>query len=125
MSLKKTIEKLKEEIKYYEKKLESSNKDDSKAKRYDELEAKNKFLNDTIETMNKNIEDLRAQKEKAINEFNSELDRLECALGQAKCELAEIACDKDELDSKYKRYIEKLKGKLIKMGFKFKSKKKK
>ena len=120
---KKTIEKLKEEIRYYEKQIESMNKDNSKAKKFDELEAKNKFLNDTIESMNKNIEELKKQKQKAEEDFKLEITRVETELGQTKCELANTVYDKEATETKYKKYIDKLKNKLSTMGFKFKPKK--
>ena len=43
-----TIERLKEEIKYYKNIVEILKKDNIKVKRYDELEEKNKILNDKI-----------------------------------------------------------------------------
>ena len=122
---KKQIEKLKEEIKYYEKQLESNTKDNSKVKKYDELEAKNKFLNETIETMTKNIEELKNLKLKAEEDFKNEMTRVETELGQAKCELATSVYEKELVETKYKRYIDKLKTKLESMGFKFKQKKSK
>ena len=121
---KKTIEKLKEEIKYYEKQIENSNKDNTKAKQYDELEAKNKYLNETIESMEKNIEELKNQKQKAEIDFKEELEKIEIELSKTKCELADANYEKEKLDKKYKRYIDKLKDKLSSLGFTFQSKKK-
>ena len=122
---KKTIEKLKEEIKYYEKQLENNSKDNSKLKKFDELEAKNTFLNNTIETMKKNIEELKAQKQKAEEDFNLEMARVETELGQTKCELATTVYEKELLATKYKKYIDKLKERMSALGFKFKPKKQK
>ena len=120
---KKQIEKLKEEIKYYEKQLENKEIDNSKLKKYDELEAKNKFLNETIETMTKNIEELKKQKKKAEEDFKNEMNKVETELGQTKCELATTVYEKELNATKYKRYIDKLKARLESLGFKFKTKK--
>ena len=120
---KKTIEKLKEENRYYEKQIENMKKDNSKAKKFDELEAKNKFLNDTIESMNKNIKELKFQKQKAEEDFKIEIAKVEDLLNQAKCELADTVYYKEVTEKKYKNYIDKLKNKLSAMGFKFRPKK--
>ena len=74
--------------------------------------------------MKKNIEELKKQKVKAEEDFKVELERIEIELTQTKCELATAAYEKDMLDKKYKKYIDKLKDKLNSMGFTFKSKKK-
>ena len=74
--------------------------------------------------MKKNIEELKKQKLKAEEDFKVELDRIEIELTQTKCELAAAVYEKEVLDKKYKKYIDKLKDKLNSMGFTFKSKKK-
>ena len=50
------VQKLKEENEFYEKQIENLKKESAKAKKYDELEAKYKYSEDTIETMKKNIQ---------------------------------------------------------------------
>ena len=121
---KKIIEQLREEIKYYEKQIEELKQNEAKAKKAGELEAKNNYLNDTIETMNKNIEELKAQKKKSEDDYKEEIDRLESSLGQIKAQLATTVYEKESMGAKYRRYIEKLKKKLISLGFKFKDNKK-
>ena len=101
------------------------NKDSAKAKKYDELEAKNTFLNDTIESMKKNIEELKNQKQKAEDDFKEEMTKVENELGQTKCEFANTVYSKELEIAKYKKYIDKLKSKLSSMGFQFKPKKQK
>ena len=118
----KTIEKLKEENKYYEKQIEELKQNDSKAKKAEELEAKNTYLNDTIETMKKNIEELKNQKKKSEEDFKQEIKRIESDLGQIKLQLATTAYEKEMQATKYRRYIEKLKNKLISFGVKFREK---
>ena len=119
---KKTIEKLKEENKYYEKQIEELKKGEALAKKAIELEAKNKYYVDTIETYKKNAQDLRDQKKKSEEDFKEEIIRIEKKLGEIKLELANTAYEKDMLCAKYRRYIEKLKAKLISLVFKFKEK---
>ena len=118
----KTIEKLKEEIKYYEKQIEEYKQGEILAKKAQELEAKNKYLNDTIETMKKNIEELKNQKKKSEDDFKEEITRIEKNLGNIKLQLATAVYDKEMLGTKYRRYIDKLKNKLISLGFKFREK---
>ncbi len=119
---KKTIEKLKEEIKYYEQQVEELKKDKIKAKRVDELEAKNNFLNNTIEIMKKNIEELKTQKKKVEDDLKAEIIRLQNNLGQIKLELATTVYEKGMQLARYRRYSDKLKDKLISLGYKFKEK---
>ena len=119
---KKTIEKLKEEIKYYEKQIEQLKQNESKAKKAEELEAKNIYLNDTIETMKKNIEELKNQKKKIEDDYKEEIARINNNLGDIKLLLANTVYEKEMLGTKYRRYIDKLKNKLISLGFKFKEK---
>ena len=119
---KKTIEKLKEEIQYYEKQIDTLKECEKKSKKADELEAKNAFLNNTIETMKKNIEDLRNQKKKAEDDFKEEISRVQDDLRKIKLELANFVYEKEMIGTKYRRYIEKLKKKLISLGYKFKEK---
>jgi len=116
---------IQEEINYYKKKMEESNTDDSKVKKFDELEAKNKFLSDNMKAMETNIEELKAQKKKAEEDFKEEMNKVESELGQMKCQFADQAYEYELKLAKLKKYIDKLKGKLTKMGFKFKSKKEK
>ena len=120
---KKTITKLKEEIAYYEKQIETLKKDSTKAKKYDELEAKNKYNENTIETMTNNINELKQQKKKAQEDFDKELEKVNLELTEVKCELAKANFDKDLATTKMQRYINKLKSKMSALGFKFKSKK--
>ena len=119
---KKTIEKLKEEIKYYEKQIEELKQGEILAKKAQELEAKNTYLNDTIESMKKNIEELKNQKKKSEDDFKEEIIRIEKNLGETKLQLATAVYEKEMLGTKYRRYIDKLKNKLISLGFKFKEK---
>ena len=51
-----------------------------------------------------------------------ELEKIEAELGQTKCELASIAYERDEVITKYKKYINRLKEKLNSMGLRFQSK---
>lgn len=120
---KKEIEKLKEEIKYLEKQIENYKQNDSKAKKVDELEAKNKYMDDTIKTMEKNIEDLKNQKKKLEEDFKEEIAKTDEKLRAIKFDLANCVYEKELLSTKYRRYIEKLKNKLISLGYKFKEKK--
>ena len=98
---KETIEKLKKEINNYKKKMEESN--------------------DSMETMKKNIEELKAQKKKAEDEMN----KVESEMGQMRCQVADQFYDYELRLAKSKIYIDKLKAKLTKMGYKFKPKKEK
>ncbi len=116
---KKTIEKLKEEIKDYEKQIDQFNQGEALAKKALELEAKNKYLYDTIESMTKNTEELKKQKKKAEDDFKEEISRIESNLGQIKLELATAVYEKEMLGTKYRRYIDKLKAKLSSLGYKF------
>ena len=113
---KKTIEKLNEEIKYYEKQM-------VKAKKNEELEAKLKFCEDTIETMKNHNNELKEQKKKAQDDFEKELEKVNLELNVTKCELAKVNFDKDLIATESQRYINKLKNKMISLGFKFKTKK--
>ena len=117
---KKVIEKLKEVINYYKKKMEE---DDSKVKLFKEVEVKNKFLSDSMKALEKNIEELKAQKKKAEEEFREEMNKVESELGQMKCQYVDQAYEYELIIAKLKKYIDKLKSKLIKMGITFKSKK--
>ena len=117
-----SIEKLKEEIKYYEQQIEELKKDKIKAKRADELEAKNNFLNNTIEIMKKNIEELKTQKRKVEDDLKAEIIKVQNNLGQIKLELATSVYEKDMQLIRYRRYTDKLKDKLISLGYKFKEK---
>ena len=119
----KMVEKLKEENEYYEKQIETLKKDNAKAKKFDELEAKLKYNEDTIQTMQKNIDELKEQKKKEKNDFESELEKVNVELSLVKCELAKANFDKDMIANKSKKYIDKLKSKMIALGFKFKTKK--
>ena len=120
---KKAIIKLKEENAYYEKQLEELKKDNTKAKKYDELEAKLKYYEDTIETMKNNINELKEQKKKQKDDFDSEIEKVNLELSGVKCELAKVNFEKDMANTKMQRYINKLKTKMSALGFKFKTKK--
>ena len=120
---KKTIRKLREENEYYEKQIDTLKKDNAKAKKYDELEAKNKYNENTIETMTNNINELKQQKKKAQEDFDKELEKVNLELTSVKCELAKANFDKDLVATNMQRYINKLKSKMVALGFKFKNKK--
>ena len=120
---KKLVKKLREENEFYEKQIESLKKDNAKSKKYDELEAKFKYNEDTIETMKNNINELKEQKKKAQDDFEKELEKVNLELSAAKCEVAKINFDKDLIATQSQRYINKLKNKMISLGFKFKTKK--
>ena len=120
---KKMVIKLQEENTYYEKQIEVLKKDSAKAKKYDELEAKNKYNENTIETMKNNINELKEQKKKAQDDFDHELERVNLELSGVKCELAKVTFDKDVAVAQMQKYINKLKSKMSAFGFKFKSKK--
>ena len=120
---KKTIRKLREENEYYEKQIDTLKKDSAKAKKYDELEAKNKYNENTIETMTNNINELKQQKKKAQEDFDKELEKVNLELTSVKCELAKANFDKDLVATNMQRYINKLKSKMVALGFKFKNKK--
>ena len=74
--------------------------------------------------MKTNIEDLKRQKEKVENDFKEEITKVETQLTHIKCELATVSYEKELQNTKYKKYIEKLKGKLSSMGFTFQQTKK-
>ena len=114
-----TIEKLKEEIKYYERQITDLT---NRAKKSTEFEAKNIYLNETVETLKKNIEEINNAKKRAEDDFHSQIDSLEIELAKKKTELATIIYDNDKTMVKYKNYVKKLEGKLIGLGFKFKNK---
>ena len=120
---KKMVQRLKEENAYYEKQIENLKKDTSKAKKYDELIAKLKYNEDTIETMKNNIDELNQQKKKAQDDFDKEIEKANLELSAVKCELASANYEKDQVANKMQRYINKLKSKMADLGFKFKSKK--
>ena len=83
---KKLIKSLKDENKYLEKEVQ---KKEAKAKKAEELEAKNNFLNGTIERMKKTEEELKNQKKKFEDDFKKEIERYETNLGQIKVEFQE------------------------------------
>ena len=117
---KKLIESLKNENKYLEKNIKEK---ETKAKKAEEYVAKNNFLNSTIERMKKNEEELKNQKKKLEDDYKEEIKKYENNLGQIKLELATTTYEKEMTITKYKRYTDKLKNKLISLGFKFKEKK--
>ena len=117
---KKLIKTLKDENKYLEKEVQ---KKEAKAKKAEELEAKNTFLNGTIERMKKTEEELKNQKKKFEDDFKKEIERYETNLGQIKVELATSVYEKEMMGTRYRNYIDKLKNKLVSLGFKFKEKK--
>ena len=108
---------MKNENKYLEKNIKEK---ETKAKKAEEYVAKNNFLNNTIERMKKNEEELKNQKKKVENDFKEEIKKIENKLGQIKLELATTTYEKEMTITKYKRYTDKLKNKLISLGFKFK-----
>ena len=116
----KLIKTLKDENKYLENELQ---KKEAKAKKAEEFEAKNNFLNNTIERMKKNEEELKNQKKKIEDDYKEEIKKYEDNLGQIKFQLATTTFDKENNEVKLKRYINKLQNKLASLGFKFKDKK--
>ena len=120
---KRMVQKLKEENTYYEKQIEALKKDSAKAKKCDELEAKLKFSEDTIETMKNNINELKEQKKKAQDDFDQEINSVKLELNKAKCEWANVNYEKDLIKTNMQRYINKLKNKMGALGFNIKSKK--
>ena len=72
--------------------------------------------------MKKNIEELKNQKKKIEDDFKEEISRINNNLGDIKLQLANTVYEKEMLGTKYRRYIDKLKNKLISLGFKFKEK---
>ena len=80
-------------------------------------------MNGTIETMKKNIEELKNQKKKSEDDFKLELNRYDNNMGQIKLQLATTTYEKEMMATKYRRYIDKLKKILISIGYKFKEKK--
>ena len=80
-------------------------------------------MDNTIKTMEKNIEDLKNQKKKLELDYKEELAKTEEKLRALKFDLANCVYEKEMLGTKYRRYIEKLKNKLISLGYKFKEKK--
>ena len=95
---KKLVEKLKEEIKDYESKLESSKVSGGDAGM------------EELKKENKNMEE--------------EIIKVKTELGKTKCDLANTVYEKEMFEAKYKKYVEKLEGKLISLGFKLKHKQK-
>ena len=73
--------------------------------------------------MKKNEEELKNQKKKVEDDFKEEIKRLENNLGQIKVELATSVYEKEMMGTRYRNYIDKLKNKLVSLGFKFKEKK--
>ena len=63
--------------------------------------------------MKKNEEELKNQKKKVENDFKEEIKKIENKLGQIKLELATTTYEKEMTITKYKRYTDKLKNKLI------------
>ena len=96
----------------------------NKAKQASQLQAKNEYLNQTIETLNKTIEDLNKAKENAAADFKAQNEALENEMADLKCRLAVASFEKERKAVMYKNYIKKLEGKLIGLGYKFKTKKK-
>ena len=120
---KKMVIKLKEENDYYEKRIESLKADSTKAKKYDELEAKFKYNEGITETIKNNINELKEQKKKEKSYFDNELSAVNLELSTVKCELAKANFEKDIIVEKQQRYINKLKEKMGALGIKFKPKK--
>jgi chromosome segregation ATPase len=119
---KSTKDGFREEIKNYEKKIEELEKYLIKAQKADELEAKNNYLNNNIEILKKNIEELKNQNKKVKVELKEEIIRIQNDLGQIKFQLATTVYDKEMQSIRYRRYIDKLKEKLISLGYRFKEK---
>ena len=80
-------------------------------------------LNKTVERMKKNEEELKNQRQKTEDDYKEEIKKYENSLGQIKLELATTTYEKEMMGTKYRRYIDKLKNKMVALGFKFKEKK--
>ena len=119
---KRIIEELREEIKYYENEIEELKKYIEKANKADELEAKNNYLNNTIEILKKNIEELKNQNQKVKEELKEEIIKIQNDLGETKYQLATTVYEREDKYIRYRKYIVKLKDKLISLGYKFKEK---
>ena len=57
------------------------------------------------------------------DDYKEEIKKYENNLGQIKLELATTTYEKEMMGTKYRRYIENLKTKMISVGFKFTEKK--
>ena len=57
------------------------------------------------------------------DDYKEEIKKYENNLGQIKLELATTTYEKEMMGTKYRRYIENLKTKMISLGFKFTEKK--
>ena len=56
--------------------------------------------------------------------MEEEIIKVKTELGKTKCDLANTVYEKEMFEAKYKKYVEKLEGKLISLGFKLKHKQK-
>ena len=114
---------MKQEQKYYEKTINelkatiAKNKTDSSEK--EALLAENKCLNGNLEAIKKQIEALKAQKEKDENSFKEEIKIQMDAAASAKCQLGMVSFEKEQESIKLRRYIKKLQAKLVTFGVVF------
>lgn len=146
--LKKNVEEKDNEINDLKKKLEEkesqieltqkSNPNSNEEKSEEILKLKNELDENKkmVEKLKKEITDLEASKNNEIKsvensdkngendakQLEEELIKLRAELGQTKCQLAESVYQKEMLENKYKRYIEKLESKLASIGLKLKIK---
>ena len=124
-------QKLYDEIKEYKKQIENKDKEINELKNKlanfeidsrNELEAQTEYLNNSIELLNKNIENMKEQKRKVTEDFKKQIETLEMEMGDYKCQLATLQFEMDRKLFTYKQYIKKLQKKLESLGFKFKDK---
>ena len=116
-------QKLADEIENKDKVIEELKKNIENLKKdKTEAEAQNKFLQSSIDTLNKNINVLKTKKSKAGEDFDKEMEKLQIQIGDYKCQLAMKEYETEKEIIKYKTYIKKLQSKLEQMGFKFRRK---
>ena len=95
----------------------TKNKNDTNEK--EALQAENKCLSGNIEAIKKQLEAIKAQKEKDEIEFKEEIKTQMDSAASAKCQLGMISFEKEQEIIKCKRYIKKLQAKLISFGVVF------
>ena len=82
-----------------------------------------KCLSANIEAVKKQLDAIKAQKDKDEKEFKEEIKSQMDSAASAKCQLGMISFEKEQEIIKYKRYIKKLQAKLIGFGVVFGKKK--
>ena len=132
--LKKKLEEKESQIELTKKSDPNSNEEKSEEilKLKNELDENKKM----VEKLKKEVMDLEASKNNEIKsvetsdkngendakQLEEELIKVRAELSQTKCQLAESVYQKEMLETKYKRYTEKLEGKLASLGLKLKIK---